>query len=190
MRSLAELVAPVQQLNIIRHYLKDDGTFPNNGLLPLLVYRKALHLPGEDDARLIQELFETNGWSNAWTDGIFNYHHYHSNTHEVLGVIKGSTRVQFGGDSGISLMLEVGDVVIIPAGVAHKNLGGDEDFRCVGAYPGGKEYNINYGKPEERPRADETIRSVHLPNTDPVYGVVGPLLSNWENKIEDETTVL
>lgn len=189
MKSLADVVAPVQHVNIIRHYLRDDGVFPNNGLLPLLVYRSALQISA-NAATIATELFETNGWSNAWTNGIYDYHHYHSNTHEVVGIIAGTVRVQFGGDHGISLQLDAGDVVIIPAGVAHKNLGSDENFKCVGAYPGGKDYNILYGKAGERPKADETINSVHLPSTDPVYGISGPLLTNWENKIVDDLEVL
>lgn len=189
MKSLADVVAPVQHVNILRHYLRDDGSFPNNGLLPLLVYRRALRFDSMGD-KLTTELFETNGWSNAWTNGIYDYHHYHSNTHEVVGIVAGMARVQFGGDQGISLQLEAGDVVIIPAGVAHKNLGSDEGFVCVGAYPGGKDYNILRGKPEERPKADETIKSVHLPSTDPVYGISGPLLTNWENKVLDDFEIL
>jgi uncharacterized protein YjlB len=39
-----------------------------------------------------------------------------------------------------------GDVLLIPAGVAHKNVGASIDFKCVGAYPGGKEFDINLGK--------------------------------------------
>jgi uncharacterized protein YjlB len=189
MKSLTEVASPLQQINIIRHYLQDDGQFPNNGLLPLLVYRQAIHVDTGDSERLIRELFESNGWSNAWTNGIYDYHHYHSNTHEVLGVINGTTRVQFGGESGISLMLEKGDVVIIPAGVAHKNLGGDDDFKCVGAYPDGADYDIQYGKAEERPAADERIKNIPVQETDPIYGMTGPLLASWTTKPDDSATL-
>ena len=72
-----------------------------------------------------------------------------------------------------------GDVIIIPAGVAHKNLGSSGDFRCVGAYPPGQDWDMNYGKAGERPAADENIANVPLPVADPVFGFEGPLMKNW-----------
>ena len=179
MKSHTELANPVQHVNIIRHLIPDDGTFPNNAHLALVVYRNALHDVTSRDGKEVEQLFESNGWSNAWQDGVLDYHHYHSVTHEVLGVIKGTTRIQFGGPNGISLMVEPGDVVIIPAGVAHKNVGGDESFKCVGAYPDGKDYDMNEGKPGERPKTDENIKNVPLPENDPVFGSDGPLMKEW-----------
>jgi uncharacterized protein YjlB len=190
MKSLVDCVNPIQQINIIRHLLSDDGTFPNNGHLALVVYRNALRIEGSEAGKLIEQLFESNGWSNAWQDGVFDYHHYHSTTHEVLGIIEGSTRIQFGGNNGISLMLETGDVVIIPAGVAHKNLGGESNFKCVGAYPEGKDFDMNYGKPGERPRADENITQVPLPQSDPVFGLSGPLIKEWVAQADEIDEVL
>lgn len=72
-----------------------------------------------------------------------------------------------------------GDVVVIPAGVAHKNLGASPGFALVGAYPAGQLWDMMYGKPGERPRADENIARVPLPEADPVYGAGGPLLAHW-----------
>lgn len=181
MKSLVDVIGAVQHINIIRHLLPDDGTFPNNALLPLLVYRNVLHLSGADNARTVEEILESNGWTNSWRDGVYDYHHYHSTAHEVLCVIHGSARIQFGGPSGISLLLEQGDTVIIPAGVAHKNIGDNTDFECIGAYPDGQQYDMNYGKEGERPHTDENIRSLPLPEADPVYGIDGPLLKNWES---------
>jgi uncharacterized protein YjlB len=190
MKSLDDVIGAVQHINIIRHLLPDDGTFPNNALLPLLVYRGVLRLTDSDRGRTVEEIFESNGWTNAWRDGVYDYHHYHSTAHEVLGIIHGSARIQFGGPSGISLLLEQGDVVIIPAGVSHKNIGDNTDFVCIGAYPDGQEYDMNYGKEGERPGADENIRNLPLPATDPVYGMNGPLIKNWESKPGNETEVL
>jgi uncharacterized protein YjlB len=70
-------------------------------------------------------------------------------------------------------------VIIIPAGVAHKNLNSTNDFRCVGAYPVGQHYDMNYGKKHERPEADNNIRKLPLPPTDPVYGLNGKLFTFW-----------
>lgn len=179
MKSLLEATEAIQNLNIIRHLLPDDGTFPNNALLPLLIYPRAIHFLEEDEERIVKDIFESNGWTNSWKDGIYDYHHYHSTAHEVLGIIYGTARIQFGGPSGITLYAEKGDVIIIPAGVAHKKLDGDDDFLCIGAYPEGQQYDMNYGKNSERPKADQNIKNLALPDTDPVYGMNGPLIKNW-----------
>jgi len=157
--------------------LKDDGRFPNSKL-PALLYKGILKIPFLFPATYVRNLFRKNNWSNAWDFGIFEYHHYHSTTHEVLGVYNGKTKLQLGGDDGIAVILEKGDVLVIPAGVAHKNLGKEDDVSCVGAYPGGKEYDMNYGRPGERPRTDNNIAAVPIPATDPVSGA-GGLTDIW-----------
>ena len=168
-----------KQPEVIKHIIEDDGTFPNSALF-ILIYKNALNLPEEHAAKIVEDVFKKNNWSNAWKNGIYDYHHYHSITHEVLGVYQGNTRVQLGGENGMIHLLEKGDIIIIPAGVAHKNIGPDKDFKCVGAYPGGMDYDIKKGKPGERPEADDNIKKVPLPEKDPVYGSDGPLLLNWE----------
>ncbi|NIU02548.1 MAG: cupin domain-containing protein, partial [Aliifodinibius sp.] len=80
-------------------------------------------------------LLHSNQWGGAWQNGIYGFHHYHSTAHEVLCVYKGEAKVQLGGDDGIIQTVKPGDVIIIPAGVAHKNLGSNSDFRIIGAYP-------------------------------------------------------
>ena len=189
MKALADLIQPIQNLNIVRHILPEDGEFPNNGLLALLLYQEVLHIPGEE-TETIKELLETNGWTNSWVDGIYDCHHYHSTSHEVLIILKGSARVQFGGPHGITLSVEKGDVVIIPAGVAHKNVDDADDFTCMGAYPEGQQYDMNYGKPGERPKADENIRNVPFPENDPLYGTDGPLNKNWLGEKDQAKSLL
>lgn len=168
--SASDMLSPV---------LQDDGTYPNNGQLPLMVYQGALSLPDRGAPALIEELFQANCWAGSWRDGVYGFHHYHSTAHEVLGVYAGSATVQFGGEQGIVLSVNPGDVVIIPAGVAHKNLGASPDFRVVGAYPLGQRPDMNTGRPGERPQADRAIADVPLPQADPVYGSGGPLLQHW-----------
>lgn len=160
--------------------LQDDGTFPNNGKLPLLVYQDILALPPGNPAAIVQILFESNGWGGSWRNGIYGFHHYHSTAHEVLGVCGGCAEVQLGGDRGVSLKISRGDVIIIPAGVAHKNLGADRDFQVVGAYPAGQSPDMCYGKAGERPQADHNILRVPLPQKDPVYGAEGPVAKHWK----------
>jgi len=175
-----ETTQAVQHINIIRHLIPEDGNIPNNPLIPLLIYQKVILLPQENPGQYVIELFEENGWENAWEDSIHDFHHYHSITHEVLGVIKGSARVQFGGSSGVVILIETGDVVVIPAGVAHKAIDIYDEFKCIGAYPAGYNYDMNYGREEELRKAIENIKAVHIPPTDPVYGIEGPLVTNWK----------
>jgi uncharacterized protein YjlB len=178
MKTLTEATAAIQQINIVRHLIADDGTFPNNGRLALLIYQNALQ---SSDSKTVKDIFESNRWINAWEDGIYDFDHYHSNTHEVLGVIKGTARIQFGGPQGIAQSVSPGDVIIIPAGVAHRFIEGDSDFLVVGAYPEGQEYDVMYGKKSERPAADENIRAVPIPAEDPLYGSDGPVIKNWKS---------
>jgi uncharacterized protein YjlB len=105
--------------------------------------------------------------------------HYHSTAHEVLGVYHGSARVQLGGERGVVQEVHPGDVLVIPAGVAHKKLGSTADFGVVGAYPEGQDWDMNYGRLGERPRADSNIARVPLPKADPVCGPDGPLTVHW-----------
>jgi len=165
--------------NVLQSAIKDDCTFPNNGRLPLLLYQRAIELPGVDPARVIEALFESHLWSGSWRNGIFSYHHYHSTAHEVLGVYSGKARVQLGGPSGSIFRVKKGDVIVIPAGVAHKNLGASLNFRVVGAYPVGQNWDMNYGKAKERPQVDRNIARVPLPGQDPVFGDNGPLIELW-----------
>jgi uncharacterized protein YjlB len=70
MKSLADVIQPIQNLNITRNILTEDGTFPNNGLLPLLLYHEAFPERGNLDAELVKEILETNSWTNFWIDSI------------------------------------------------------------------------------------------------------------------------
>jgi uncharacterized protein YjlB len=155
--------------------LKDDGAFPNNRR-PLLLYPGAA--PADPSA--IEQLFDRNGWPSAWRDGLYAYHHYHSTAHEALGVYSGSATIQFGGPAGVDRRVQAGDVVVIPAGVAHKRVEASPDFRVVGAYPRGQSWDMCYGRPGERPAADRRIAELADPEEDPVQGAGGALCRLWK----------
>lgn len=162
-----------------QYIVKDNGIFPNSHL-PVVHYKKILSLPLLGPGAAVKTLFATNDWSNNWKAGIYTYHHYHSVTHEAMAVIKGKTNLQIGGDDGIMVLLEKGDVLIIPAGVAHKNLGKENDVTCIGGYPHGNDYDMNYGRPMERPGTDNNIAAVPLPSTDPVFGKLKGVSQLWK----------
>jgi uncharacterized protein YjlB len=158
---------------------EDDGSIPNNPDLALLLYPQAL---GEGDlsSSRCQQLLAENCWGGSWIDGVFPYHHYHSVSHEVLVVVGGEARIDFGGPEGVTLEVEAGDAVVIPAGVGHRNAGSSSGFSVVGAYPRGQEsWDLRTGEPDERPEVLENIRNVALPEADPLFGEDGPLLRRW-----------
>lgn len=163
-------------------FCKDNDLFPNSRL-PVLLYKGVLGLPYFFAAAYIQSLFDKNNWSNSWKDGIFTYHHYHSVTHEVMGVYAGATTLLLGGDNGHLVKIEKGDVFIIPAGVAHRNLGRHHQVKCVGAYPDGRNYDMNYGRPGERPGTDENIARVPLPSKDPLWGLQSGIPLIWPGAV-------
>ena len=176
-----EPLLKVKEPDVLAQVLKDDGIFPNSKL-KLLVYRQAVELPEKDPASIFERVFESNQWHGSWRNGIYPYHHYHSTAHEVLGIYLGWAKVQLGGEKGVALEIQAGDVIIIPAGVAHKKLRSSADFGVVGAYPEGQDWDMNYGKPVGRPNADRNIERVALPKLDPIYGARGPLLEKWTTR--------
>ena len=168
------------QSQVLVELVKENGEFPNNNGLPYLLYKAVFELPDKKAGNVIKEIFASHQWSNAWKNGIYPYHHYHSITHEVLGVYEGACKVMLGGYEDKIVHIEKGDVLVIPAGVAHRNVGSTDNFGCVGAYPGGMDFDMHYGRPAERPRTDRNIEQVPMPATDPVYGY-GPLQDYWKH---------
>ena len=157
----------------------DVGLIPNHPKWPLIIYKSAVRLPQSlDPAAVFEELFDSRGWGSSWRDGIYDYVHYHSRIHEVLGIARGSGRVQFGGTKGRVLTLKAGDVAILPAGTGHQRLRASEDFLVVGAYPPSGAYD-ECKSLEDRQKALPAIARVARPRKDPVYGKDGPLMCVW-----------
>ena len=102
----------------------------------------------------------------------------------MLGVYRGSATVRLGGGRGKNIEVQAGDVVVIPAGVAHQNIGASDDFSVVGAYPGGRQWDLLRGLPGERPKADDNIAALPMPDNDPIYGAEGPLRKIWKSARE------
>jgi len=161
------------------YWFRDDGLIPNHPKWPLIFYKSAIRLPKSlDPAAVFEELFASNGWVDSWRDGIYDYVHYHSRIHEVLGIARGSAKAQFGGPEGRILILKQGDVAILPAGTGHQCLKADEDFLVVGAYPPSGTYD-ECTSLDDRKKALRTIRRVARPRKDPVYGKDGALTRAW-----------
>src|SRR5438552_6829340 len=163
-------------LKVETYRFNDDGTVPNNSL-PLVVYRGVL-AEGGDRAAACEAMFARNGWPGAWRNGIYGHHHYHSTAHEVLGIAAGNARVRLGGDSGQTVELRTGDVVVIPAGVAHKREAASADLLVIGSYPQGQSPDHCRAEAGAYDKAACWIAPVALPDADPVPGGSGPL-AEW-----------
>lgn len=162
---------------VIHVMIAPNGYFPGNPRFPLLIYRQVFSFvssPAE-----VQGLLKQNEWTQAWADSIYDFHHYHCSTHEVLVIISGSCEVQFGGKNGSIYKVNLGDVVMLPAGVSHKSLIMSQDFQCIGAYPLDVGPDMNYGDTDEYAQAIEKIKHIGLPNQDPVFGEKGLLFDYW-----------
>jgi uncharacterized protein YjlB len=175
----AQLMTLVRAREANEFRFADDGFIPNHPSWPLVVYRGAVSLPREfDPAAVIEDLFERCGWGDSWRNGVFDYPHYHSRIHEVLGIARGSAKIRFGGERGKILEVKAGDVAVLPAGTGHQNLGASDDFLVVGAYPPFGTYDV-CTQPEQHDAAVASIPTVRPPNEDPIYGSGGPLLKLW-----------
>jgi uncharacterized protein YjlB len=168
----------------------DDGSVPNNPTLPLLLYRGAVNVAAtRDPESTIEQIFIENGWGHSmWRNGIYAYTHFHSMTHEVLGIARGTARVRFGGEQGQDIHVTAGDVVVLPAGTGHQRLSDSEGLSVIGGYPDGGRYDLCRGGGSEHAQALQTIPQVPLPECDPLYGVDGPLLALWQDKAPQRVT--
>ena len=154
-----------------RMKFRDDGYIPNNPKYPLLYYQKAVRFGRKfDPAAVIETTFNLNGWGDAWRNGIYDFVHYHSMIHEVLGIARGSATLQLGGNRGRTVTVSAGDVIVVPAGVGHECLKASKQFLVVGAYPPTGTYNECRGSFQERDKAIESIRRVSAPKKHPMYG--------------------
>ncbi|CAF1254076.1 unnamed protein product [Rotaria sp. Silwood1] len=172
-------------IKIETFFVHDDGQyFPNNNHLSVIVYRQVFDSKTVSASKW-EQLFKENNFGKSWRDGIFSFHHYHSTAHEALGCYGGRAQVRLGGDNEQvrkDIELVSGDCILIPVGVAHKNIGQDNDFAVVGAYDiDGKNYDMNYGKnAEERRKAEENIKQVRIPRMDPIVGENGGIIQHWK----------
>lgn len=157
-----------------------DGETPNNPRLPLLVYRAVVPADGASDAATwFERTFAAHGWADGWRNGIHPFLHFHTCTHEVLGIAAGRACVEFGGAAGRAIDVAAGDVVVLPAGVGHKRLDSSSDLLVIGAYPRNGRFDQKRPGQIDFAAAQRNVAAVPLPPMDPVAGRAGPLMMLW-----------
>jgi uncharacterized protein YjlB len=172
-------VTPRRRKPHLLHF-DDDGETPNNPSLPLILYRSPVRFIRHfDPAAMFETLFAAHGWKGGWRDGIYDYNHFHTGIHEVLGIARGSAKVRFGGRKGRTMEVRAGDVVIQPAGTGHQRLSKSRDLLVVGAYPARGHYDEPQPFEVDHDKAARSIAKTPLPAADPVYGRHGPLKKLW-----------
>jgi uncharacterized protein YjlB len=166
----ASAIVTPQQLN-----LKPNGWMPNSSL-PVLLYRNALPT-GRDLADEMERLFAANQWPPQWRNGVFDFHHYHSTAHEVLGFAAGHADLVLGGEGGESITVRAGDVAVLPAGTGHCRVTASDDFLVIGAYPENEHWDIC--RTAATLEVFERMRQVRFPASDPLTGASGALPKLW-----------
>ena len=170
----AMLEAATLEPEVLR--LSRNGWMPNNERFPVLLYRSLFGVISDPAARF-ESMFGANGWPAQWRNGVYDFHHYHSTAHEVLGFARGHARLILGGEGGHEVTVRAGDAVVLPAGTGHCRIDASSDFLVVGAYPTGQEWDLCRSAPS--PEVLNRIRSLSSPKIDPVSGTAGPLTRIW-----------
>lgn len=151
---------------------------PNHPHLPVIVRTKALVTPTPETAR---DVFRRNGWTGTWCWTVFDFHHYHPDSHEALVCVGGTATLILGGPGGPDVDLAAGDAVILSAGVGHCRHSASPDFAVVGAYPPGQaDPDILRDGDLAMAAALTRVVATPLPVADPFAGESGPLVTAWQ----------
>ncbi|KAM5350555.1 hypothetical protein ACJ41O_007060 [Fusarium nematophilum] len=172
-----------------KYFVKPTAHCPNN-VFPVLVYRGVL--PEPHDEPTTTQFLESHGWERKGTWGTITAKHFHPNTHECYGVFQGDSELIFGAggadaeSAGVKCHVSAGDVIVVPAGVAHASVAEDrskdksDKYKYVGVYPDGSpKWRNEYGKTPSNTELFEEIGRVPIPSQDPVAGPGGPLTHIW-----------
>ncbi|KAK1837965.1 cupin domain-containing protein [Colletotrichum chrysophilum] len=203
-----------EQIQPETYFVKRTEHCPNSDF-PVLVYRGVLGTGDELDEDEVSEKLQQYGWVKKGTWGTITLKHFHPNTHECYGshssfsldtfkvsltelhpgIFQGRSELVFGeggsdpAGSGVRCWVRPGDVVVVPAGVAHASVAdekaapGEKEYRYVGVYPEeSPQWRSEMGrKPlQEKQGLVEEVEGVGLPRMDPLYGVDGPLIKIWK----------
>ena len=177
---MAAKLTPLKNLQVLSHQIPAHGLTPNTSIQnkPLLIYKNAFS-SSTSPSQIESHLSSVGEVTPQWRYTMYSTSHFHSTSHEVLCIANGKAKLCFGHEENPSKVEEVvskGDVVVVPAGVAHRLLEDLEGgFEMVGSYPVGCNWDMCYGKRGEEAKV-EKIRTLNWFKKDPVYGDEGPVL--------------
>lgn len=177
---MAARLTPLKDLKVLSHQIPAHKLTPNTSLQhkPLLIY-KSCFPPNTNASSIERHLKDVSVVTPQWRYTMYSTSHFHSTTHEVLCIASGRAKLCFGHEDNpdrVEQVAEKGDVIVVPAGVAHRLLEDlDGGFDMVGSYPKGKEWDMCYGRQGEEKKV-EGIRGLGWFGRDPLYGDEGPVL--------------
>jgi len=151
-----------------------NGRVPNSRF-PVLIHRAAVTADaGVDLADAIEAAFRRHDWLNNWRElGVYDYDHFHSTTHEALGMARGHITLRLGGAGGSVVTLAAGDILVLPAGTSHTRLDNSADSHMIGGYPEGRDWDLIRDElvtEDEARAAVKLIGSLPIPARDPATG--------------------
>ena len=157
---MTSTLTALKDLKVLKYQIPAYELTPNTSIQnkPLLIYKSAF--PSSAKASDIESHLSSVGVvTPQWRYTMYSFSHFHSNTHEVLGIASGKAKLCFGHENNadkVEEILEKGDVIIMPAGVSHRLLEDLEGgFSMVGCYPVGYNWDMYDLRSNE-----QTVRSV------------------------------
>ena len=139
--TMAAKLTPLKDLKVLTHQIPAHGLTPNTSLQhkPLLIYRSAFPPTSASASSIESHLSSVGVVTPQWRYTMYSTSHFHSTSHEVLGIAAGKAKLCFGHEDNPKRVEEVlgrGDVIVVPAGVAHRlleDLEGGFTMVCLGA---------------------------------------------------------
>ena len=170
------------ELRLETLHFKPRGKVPNSRF-PVLLYRRAIAAhAGVDLVDAIEETFRRHDWLNNWRElGVYDYDHFHSTTHEVLGMARGQITLRLGGQGGTVVEMTAGDVLVLPAGTSHIRLEHSSDSLMVGGYPDGRDWDLIRDEEVSEAEARAAIKSIGSLPIPPHDPVTGEPMTPWRN---------
>ena len=163
---------------VSKHQIPAWKGSPNTSIQqkPLLIYHQAFSDPS---ATAVEAHLKSVGVVEPqWRHTMYSKSHFHSISHEVLCIVSGAAKCCFGHEDNpgrVEPVLTKGDVVIVPAGVAHRLLEDHGEFQMVGSYPLGHGWDMCYGSKGREDKL-KNISKLGWFKKDPIFGDQGPTL--------------
>lgn len=117
----------LKDLKVLQYQIPAYGLTPNTSIQhkPLLIYRSAFSPDTTSASQIEQHMSGVGVVVPQWRYTMYSTSHFHSTSHEVLGIVNGRARLCFGHEDNpgkVEEILSKGDVIIMPAGVSHRLL--------------------------------------------------------------------